>query len=580
MLDQKNKFKAKIFKVFILVSLAPLLIISVSNIYVILLTRQQNIAELQDLAITGTSEKVKKFLNDEIEALNLVLNTDPSNLIEVDINTLNRYIDFIKTKAGAVNEISFIDKSGIEVVKRSELEDTELRNVSDEDFFQQAAINKKYFGEVEIVQSGASMIIASQVENMRREMIGVIMADIDLSRIQKTVDDTRLGNEGYVYLADASSSAIFAPFNTDLMEKDDDIKAISQKGSLTGSSYNTFTNKQGEEIIFGERELGIAGWKIFTYWPKKDAYAVVNNILYQSYIILFATLVLIIVLSLIMTRQIVKPIVSLSKGAKEISEGNLEHRIDLKTGDEFETLGEEFNNMIEVLKENKKLKDEFVFIAAHELRTPVTAIKGYVSMMLDGTFGEVEDVIKNNLKIVYGANERLVQLVQDLLEIARSESGKMKIEVKPLLLVDNITTVINELRSIAEPKGIKIIYQKPETDYSVMADEAKLKEVLVNLIGNAVKYTLAGGDVEISHEVKDSEVITHIKDHGIGIDDENLQKLFSKFFRVKTSKTTNIEGTGLGLFICKEIIERMEGSIWAVSEEGKGSIFSFSLKAV
>jgi len=552
----------------------------VSNIYVILLTRQQNIAELQDLAITGTSEKVKKFLNDEIEALNLVLNTDPSNLIEVDINTLNRYIDFIKTKAGAVNEISFIDKSGIEVVKRSELEDTELRNVSDEDFFQQAAINKKYFGEVEIVQSGASMIIASQVENMRREMIGVIMADIDLSRIQKTVDDTRLGNEGYVYLADASSSAIFAPFNTDLMEKDDDIKAISQKGSLTGSSYNTFTNKQGEEIIFGERELGIAGWKIFTYWPKKDAYAVVNNILYQSYIILFATLVLIIVLSLIMTRQIVKPIVSLSKGAKEISEGNLEHRIDLKTGDEFETLGEEFNNMIEVLKENKKLKDEFVFIAAHELRTPVTAIKGYVSMMLDGTFGEVEDVIKNNLKIVYGANERLVQLVQDLLEIARSESGKMKIEVKPLLLVDNITTVINELRSIAEPKGIKIIYQKPETDYSVMADEAKLKEVLVNLIGNAVKYTLAGGDVEISHEVKDSEVITHIKDHGIGIDDENLQKLFSKFFRVKTSKTTNIEGTGLGLFICKEIIERMEGSIWAVSEEGKGSIFSFSLKAV
>ena len=576
MLKKRNKFRTKIFKFFIMVSIIPLIVISVSNVFIIILTRQQNIIELNNFAVDNASEKIRKFLSNKLDSFNLVLNYNPTHLIELDTNTSNFLIDGIRAKAGNINEISFIDKSGVEVVKRSDF-DSELNDVSGEDYFIQASKNKKYLGDVLTSPESSSMIMASQIENKNHDMIGIISAEVDLSPIQEIIDGIKLGNDGYVIIADNSNSTFFGPTGVDLTDMDKNLKLIPRVDNDT-SDYKTFNNTNGEQIIYNSRDVGMAGWKVYTYWPKSDAYKVVNNLLLQSYIILFTTLVFVIILSLIAAKQIVKPIEILGSRAKKIAEGDLDQHIELKTDDEFEILGEEFNNMTEVLKENKKLKDEFVFIAAHELRTPVTAIKGYVSMLLDGTYGEIKSDVKESLKIVYGANERLVQLVQDLLEIARSESGKMKIELKSLPLVATVATVINELRSLAEPKGIKITYNKPDVDFIVMADEIKLKEVLVNLIGNAIKYTIKDDDIEISHEIRDDRIVaTHIKDHGLGIDKENLQKLFSKFFRVKTKETSKIEGTGLGLFICKEIIERMGGTIWATSDEGKGSTFSFTL---
>jgi len=110
-----------------------------------------------------------------------------------------------------------------------------------------------------------------------------------------------------------------------------------------------------------------------------------------------------------------------------------------------------------------------------------------------------------------------------------------------------------------------------------MADAFKLKEVISNLVDNAIKYAIKPGKITINHEIKDNFLITNIKDEGMGISDDNIKKLFTKFFRVKNRETQDIEGTGLGLFICKEIVERMKGKIWAKSQLGKGSTFSFSL---
>jgi signal transduction histidine kinase len=295
--------------------------------------------------------------------------------------------------------------------------------------------------------------------------------------------------------------------------------------------------------------------------------------------IALATLAVIIFLGILFSRQIVKPIKSLIHGAQEIAKDNLDYEIKIRTNDEFDILSERFNDMIKILKENRRLRDEFVFISAHELRTPVTAVKGYLSMILDNTFGPVPPKLKSTLAIINSSNERLVQLVHDLLEIARSEAGRMKIELAPILINESLKTTIAELKSLSDKKGIKVGYDdEPFNKVKVMADEAKLKEVLVNIIGNAIKYTTSQGGVEIRHEAKDDEIITHIKDHGIGLASEELGKLFGKFYRAQNEDTKNIEGTGLGLFITKEIIERMNGRIWVESEKGKGSTFSFSLR--
>jgi len=304
---------------------------------------------------------------------------------------------------------------------------------------------------------------------------------------------------------------------------------------------------------------------------------VVNNILKESMIIIIISFILVIILSLFLTRQIVKPIKVLKNGAEQISKGNLDYAINLKTQDEFETLGKKFNEMIKILKENKSLRDEFVFIAAHELRTPVTAVEGYLSMILEKDFGDVPPKIEKYIKIISQSNKRLVQLVQDLLKVARSEAGKMKVDLMPLPIGENVKEVINELNTLAAEKEIKIKYAELAKEKKIKADAYKLKEVLTNLIGNAIKYTLDKDNIEISHEIQGKYLITYIKDRGMGMSEDDLSKIFTKFYRVQNEKTAKIEGTGLGLFICKEIIERMQGKIWVKSELGKGSTFSFSL---
>ena len=611
---KRKKFKIKILKIFISISIAPLLIISLSNLYLVIETRKQNIAELQSLAIGNASEKVKKFLNQQIEMLNLVVSGSSSEqgvvtkkLTEINPNNLIFFIKSVHESSGNIKKINFIDKDGSIIVQIDEnntinlkkyyQEKTELvyttninpvnkidDNVFSQPDFKTAISGQNYFGSLEYSDNKPIMRLASQIENQDREIIGVISAEIDLEPIQNIINKIQLGNIGFVYLIDSNGNLI-ASSNEKFANIGDNLKHINLTNDVVSGNFHDglgkddrYINSIGDEVIFAGRPMGMVNWFVVSEWPKDDAFSVIDNILKQAIVIIILSLILVIIICLLIARQIVKPIKILKHGAEQISKGNLDHRINLKTKDEFETLSEEFNKMIKILKENKELKDEFVFIAAHELRTPVTAIKGYLSMILDKSFGAVPPKIEENLKIVNGSNERLVQLVQDLLQIARSDTGKMKIDLAPLSISEPIKETIKELKSLTDEKGLKIKYIELADDKKIKADAYKLKELLTNLIGNSIKYTLDKGDIEISHKIQGKYLITHIKDHGMGMSLENVKKLFTKFYRVQSKKTAEIEGTGLGLFICKEIVKRMGGKIWVKSKLGKGSTFSFKLQ--
>jgi two-component system, OmpR family, phosphate regulon sensor histidine kinase PhoR len=223
----------------------------------------------------------------------------------------------------------------------------------------------------------------------------------------------------------------------------------------------------------------------------------------------------------------------------------------------------------------RELQDEFAFIAAHELRSPVTAIRGYLSLALrdSSVSGEAQKYLTEADK----ANQRLLQLVQDLLEAMRSETGKINIRVQPISIVEPIREVIDEVKSLAAEKSIVVTYEPPADTPQIQADTKRVKEIMVNLLSNAIKYTPQGGVIHIAHEVKKGMLATHVQDNGFGISRGAQKNLFKKFYRVQTDKTRDIQGTGLGLFIVKEIVERMDGKIWFTSEEGRGSTFSFSL---
>lgn len=236
------------------------------------------------------------------------------------------------------------------------------------------------------------------------------------------------------------------------------------------------------------------------------------------------------------------------------------------------------------LKVLDRLKDEFVSLASHELRTPMTAIKSYLWLFLEDNRAELNDKQKMYIERAYTSTDRLINLVNDMLNVSRIESGRLIINKKPFSLIQLISETIGEIMPTIQEQKKQLLFHKPETDMPfVEADPDKIKQVLLNLIGNSIKFTPDGGNITISVSQVEDMIITSIKDTGKGILQEDLPKLFKKFSIIGTTTVLphGAQSTGLGLYISKAIIELHGGKVWAESEgENKGASFSFTLRKV
>lgn len=223
------------------------------------------------------------------------------------------------------------------------------------------------------------------------------------------------------------------------------------------------------------------------------------------------------------------------------------------------------------------MKNEFVSTVSHELRTPLTSIKGYVDLILDGEAGDINDIQREFLSIVQENSDRLVSLINDLLDISRIESGRIHLRVEPLDVADIVEGAAETFRAVAEHAGVSISTKVARGLPRAAGDRDRIGQVLLNLTSNAIKYSPGGGTVTISARRRGGFVEIAVADPGIGISREDQTRLFEKFYRVDSSLTREIGGTGLGLSICKTIVELLGGGIWARSAPGKGSTFTFSL---
>lgn len=230
-------------------------------------------------------------------------------------------------------------------------------------------------------------------------------------------------------------------------------------------------------------------------------------------------------------------------------------------------------------RELKKLDDsktEFLSLASHQLRTPLSAIKGYLSMVLEGNFGKLQKETEEALKNVYQSNEHLIALVNDLLNITRIEAGRLEYHPQETDLGKLIEEVIKESELAAKNKGLDLKYKASKLPL-VKIDPDKIRQVLINLIDNALKYTRKGS-VTVWAKRMDSKILVEVKDTGIGISPDKMDSLFEWFSRGKGAYRLASGGFGLGLYIAKKIIEKANGKIWAESPgENKGSTFSFTL---
>ncbi len=263
-----------------------------------------------------------------------------------------------------------------------------------------------------------------------------------------------------------------------------------------------------------------------------------------------------------------------AKSYEQIKKFNkeLEKRVEERTSE----LQKSQRRELAKAKDIARLKDEFVFIASHELRTPVTAIKGFLDLITKSSTTLPQDM-QENINYMSAATNHLAQLINDLLEISRSEAGTMQIAVQPTNILPIIQSIIDELLPQAKKHQIKINLSIKPNIKPVLVDDKKIKEVIMNLLTNALKYNREKGSIFITLFPIENNMMLEIRDTGYGIPENQQEKIFEKFFRATNEKTGDVLGTGLGLFITRMLVEKMGGKIDFSSVEGKGSTFAILL---
>jgi signal transduction histidine kinase len=230
---------------------------------------------------------------------------------------------------------------------------------------------------------------------------------------------------------------------------------------------------------------------------------------------------------------------------------------------------------IEFRKEAERKKDEFISIASHELKTPMTSIKGYIQLLERSLDKDDKEAIRIRLHKVQNQIEKLNLLIADLLDISKIESGKLKFNKKVFAFNDLLEHII-EVMQQSNPQ-VKIL-KKGEFNSNIYADEMRIEQVIINFITNAIKYAPDGEEIHITTEMRGEEVYFSVRDFGIGMSEEHQQKVFEKFYRIEET-SARFQGLGIGLYICQEIIERHDGMIGANSILNEGSEFYFQIPA-
>jgi PAS domain S-box-containing protein len=617
------------------------------------------------------------------------------------------------------------------------------------------SVSKVFFSEKESIPQ---INIFSPIFSDKGTIVGVIKSQLELDRLWDVIAQIRLGESGFAYLVDNEGQLIAHP-NLDLVLAGSnfrDRKIIS--GVLNNTvdkleeSDHIYTNTDGDEVISNGVKISRVNWVVIIEQPVSEAFSQLVTLKRIFFTTFVGSLILLMTISFIISESLTRPIKKVQYVANRLRKGDLDTKVDVRSGDEIEELGNNINlmasrlkgsiselqqkivqleeqkqrldqsaklllrcdldlrdlneeleaeksnilaerNKLEVIisgitdaviavdlkrsvfifnraaeeltgyltgevldkpinevirifdkngeltaidycpigtgktdgvilnKENLKLtgrdnkqsyvnlisgqisggekinlgciltlhdvskerqleemKLDFVTMAAHELRTPITSIRGYLSVFMEESKTHLKAEHKKFLTRVQISAKKLSALVENLLNVSHIERGTMAMTVEPVNWESVVKQIIEDVRPQADDKDLELTYKKPESPIpNIRVDSLRVAEILANLVTNAISYTQPKGKVTVWVESDDNDVITHVKDTGVGIPEEAQPHLFTKFFRVSGVLEEGSKGTGLGLYISKAIVEMHGGKIWVKSKLGEGSTFSFSL---
>jgi len=256
------------------------------------------------------------------------------------------------------------------------------------------------------------------------------------------------------------------------------------------------------------------------------------------------------------------------EAVKELN-AHLQQRIDTATN--------ELRRSNEQLRGLDVAKDEFVSMASHQLRTPLTSVKGYISMVLEGDAGKITKMQKQLLREAFTSSERMVHLINDFLNVSRVQTGKFMIDRHAVDVVRMVRQEVHSLETTAESRDLRFKLELPPKPLIMDIDEGKIRQVMMNFIDNALYYSKPDTEIRVSVRIFPNEVRFEVVDHGIGVPVAQQPHLFTKFFRADNARTQRPDGTGVGLYLAKMVVDGHGGKLIFASKEGQGSTFGFTL---
>jgi signal transduction histidine kinase len=333
-----------------------------------------------------------------------------------------------------------------------------------------------------------------------------------------------------------------------------------------------------------KKELARAGTAVVSYDAgalRRQLRGALADTFRRFLLVASAALLLGVLGAALLARSFIVPIQALAAGTRRLSSGELKTRIAVLRRDELGDLAGDFNRMAARLAELDELKDSFLQTITHDLRSPLASVIGYVQIIQSGASGPVTPLQTRQLDVVLRSCRMLAEFINDILDLAKFEAGRMEMVKAPARIQDVAAAVVETLHSTAETLRVNLVSRVPPDLPAAPADAKQLERALMNLAANALKFTPEGGLVVIRAQLQPNAVLVWVQDNGVGIPRERLSSVFSKFSQVsETRQAARIQtGTGLGLTIAKQIVEAHGGRIGVQSALGKGTVFYFSLPA-
>ena len=428
----------------------------------------------------------------------------------------------------------------------------------------------------------------------------VTIAELDLRFVADAVSESIIGKSGRAYVVDSTNKLLAHP-NLSLVLKKTDLSHLPQVqaareifGQDRPQVLPTIwaTSPEGVEVLTSAYYIPAPGWVVFVEQPTAEAMAMVYSTLYRTLALLIVGLALAFLGSRLLARSLTRPILALQQGAARIGAGDLSARITVKTGDEIEALGNEFNRMAEQLADytaglERKVaektaelelanrhKSEFLANMSHELRTPLNAIIGFSEVLKEEMFGQLNPKQSEYAADIHSSGLHLLSLINDILDLSKVEAGRMELDVSTFDIGPMLNNVLILIRDRAQQGRLKLeLHLQPEMD-PIDADERKVKQIMLNLVSNAVKFTLPGGRVTISATQDATGSTIAVADTGIGIAKEDAALAFAEFQQIHSAGAARFEGTGLGLALTRSLVLLHQGRITMQSNVGVGSTFT------